>query len=45
MINIDENSPFKNFIKDNKGKKVKIECNSSFIKKSMMLLILIAFIL
>ena len=36
---------YKNFIKDNKGKKIKVECNSSFIKKSMMLLILIAFIL
>ena len=33
---------YKNFIKDNKGKKVKIECNSFFIKKSMMLLFLIA---
>ena len=33
---------YKNFVKENKGKKIKIECNSFFIKKSMMLLFLIA---
>ena len=35
---------YKNLLKENKGKKIKVECNSYFIKKSMMLLFLMAII-